>query len=184
MSGVEAATGEIARDDNWERLAEMGRQAVELGDGSRWALGALAQEVQTHYGMGAIKQWSQDVGKEWRRVYEYRAVVSAWRDRYSTYAEYRESFPSLSWSHLAYAAKLDRPSARIALLECAAAEGWTCERTILEVRSALGKTSRKPIALEAVGTLAELIYALRNGTLDASAVYRMVVKLEDNEANT
>ncbi len=88
--------------DDWESLADAGREIVGDQDRDRWMLGHLAKRVEKRYGEKSIKKFASDINiASATTLYGYHAVFKFYP--FSVHAD----FPTLSWSHFKVAMRLE-----------------------------------------------------------------------------
>lgn len=178
-SAIVAEQKILDRDDKYELICDMGREAADSLDEGRYTLGTLAAQIETRYNEHTIADFAIAVGVEKKRVYEYRQVIG-FMEQISVDADYRAANPQLRYSH--YRCAMRFPSWNVArkfLDECST-EGWTVEQARLKVLDALGKPEPPKKLLDATMLFAHLPYELRlkiadSGTTNGKLLVRLVI---------
>lgn len=109
-----------------EEYGERGRRLREVLDGAQWALGDLALEVISTYGLGAVDEWAKDVGIGRSTAYEYKGLCAFYE--LSARADYLD-MPTLTYSHFRVAKRLNSKVLAYQLLDLAALNGWSVDET-------------------------------------------------------
>jgi hypothetical protein len=137
---IDQSTGEIIQEDTWDTLCERGRLALEDMDNGRWQIGADACIVRTQYGHDKIADYAREINIEKTRVQEYRTVTKFYGfHEKSARADFCDSHPTLTYSHLRAAMRLKELNRATDLLDEAVNETWTVEQTRIKVSEILGK---------------------------------------------
>jgi hypothetical protein len=118
--------------DDWEALADAGREVMRNMDTGRWLAGDLALRVEKRYGTDALGQYATDIGIASKSTLkDYRSVAA----RYESDA--RAAFPALSWSH--YRAALRAKDDAELFLVQAQDNGWPVAELDRRIKAALGQ---------------------------------------------
>lgn len=156
----------------YEQLVAAGMAAKEHADTMRWELGALAAHVVTEYGQRTFAQYATDIGEERKTLYTYRHVHRLFGEKFSTWGQFRERYPNLSWSHARDALRLKDVDAACAWLEEASAHGWSVEAARVELAKRCGQPVPPRPLLQWTGALRDgwsEVAALMNAASDAPA---------------
>ena len=102
---------------NWEESVLQGIDARQQRDGAQWALGDLANELDTTYGDETLAKYAEAIGVERRRLMSYRTVARAFEKSVRT--------ENLPWS--IYERLASRPD-RLRWLKKAGNENWSVNK--------------------------------------------------------
>lgn len=119
--------------DDWEALADAGRDLADANDRNRWVLGDLALRVETRYGEDAIGQYASEIKVFERTLRTYRQVSAFYENGT------RVQYPALSWSHYRMAVRLKDVDAAMALLAEAQDNNWSSRDLTDALNLSLGK---------------------------------------------
>lgn len=107
-----------------EEYGERGRRLREVVDQAQWALGDLALEVISAYGLSAVDEWAKDVGIGRSTAYEYKAMCVFYEQ--SARADYLD-MPMLTYSHFRVAKRLNSVVLAYELLDIASRDGMSVD---------------------------------------------------------
>lgn len=118
--------------DDWEALADAGREVMRNMDTGRWLAGDLALRVEKKYGTDALGKYATDIGIASRDTLKRYRQVSA---RYEKGT--RGTFPALSWTHFRDAMRAG-DDAELWLVQ-AQDNGWPSVEMARQIAAAIGK---------------------------------------------
>ncbi|MCI0348140.1 MAG: hypothetical protein L0Z53_01835 [Acidobacteriales bacterium] len=122
--------------DDWESLADAGREIVGDQDRDRWMLGHLAKRVEKRYGEKSIKKFASDINlPSSKTLYDYHRVSKFYP--FSVHAD----FPALSWSHFKVAMRLEWEESALNVLCEAEENNWPVAALNERIDEILGKKS-------------------------------------------
>jgi hypothetical protein len=118
--------------DDWEALADAGREVMQHMDTGRWLAGDLALRVEKKYGTDALGKYAADIGIASKNTLKKYRQVSA---RYEKGT--RGAFPALSWTHFRDAMRAG-DDAEVFLVQ-AQDNGWPVAELTRQIAAAIGK---------------------------------------------